>query len=349
MDKNTYLNQWAEKLSVPIEQINAEFDRILLEEKSIHPDLSQEQQELRTLKRLALVYKKQMRSPAEGFEGIILGTSDCVDAIANKRREAIEVFKVDPQSAVAQGITDEDGNPLDTKETWNDGRANVNYGKPLPTNNFLRNVWVLAKSNKDASYRFLSMLLTGEKAKNENIPIFTPVRFMAIDKEDKLNSSQFTNFVIDNKLEMPNELLKLLEEKMDFVAIGEIEKYHASVKDDFNRLACVIGDVSALNLEPTSMGSRVLSLEDADAALEDLDAKGLTCWLPPRINIDFAEGSKIVVIGRTSQGNKKDEQGNRTEELGDVTMNVFGVYAIPEFKVAIPKEVNDITEETLEM
>ena len=345
MDKNEYLKKWAEKLSLPIEQINSEFDRILLEEKEIHKDQPLDQQELRALKRLALVYKKQMRSPAVGFEGIIIGTGDSIDALAKKRREALALFNEDPQSAITQGITDEAGNPLDTREEWSEGRPNQNYGKPLAEHNFLKNVWVVAKqSNTENEPKLYQMLLTGEKAKNEDIPVLKPVRFMAIDKETKLNASQFTNFVVDEKIQLP-EVKKIVEEFIEVVSFGQLEDYHKKNKDDFNRLVCVTGDVSVLNLEPTSMGSRIMHMEDADASLEDLDAKGLTCWLPSRINVDFAEGSKVIVIGRTSQGKKKDENGNLTEQLADVTMNVFGVYALPEFKIELPEDIKPITEE----
>ena len=102
-----------------------------------------------------------------------------------------------------------------------------------------------------------------------------------------------------------------------------------------------------LNLEPTAFGSRIMSIEDSEATLEDLDAKGVTCWLPTRVEVNFAEGSKVIVVGRTAQGKKKDDKGNATEELGDVTLNVYGLYALPEFKIELPDEIKPITEETL--
>ena len=120
-------------------------------------------------------------------------------------------------------------------------------------------------------------------------------------------------------------------------------------KDNFNRVVVTIGDVSLLNLEPTSMGSRIMVLEDTENNLEDLDKKGITCWLPPRIKIDFAEGSRVMVVGRTAQSKKKDDAGEITEELGDVTINVYGIYALPEYKISLPDEILPITEENLEI
>ena len=347
MNKQEYFNKFAEKLSLSTEEVEFEYKNIFEDEQNIHKDLGEEQQEQRALQRLALLYKKQLRSPAIGFEGFIIGMSDCVDTTLRQKREAIELFRTDPQTAISEGITDEEGTPLDTRKEWGEGRQNPKYGKPLPENNFLRNIWGIATS-KTSEPKFFSMVLSGQKATDDTIPLFKPVRFMAIDKGDKLNASTFTNFVIDEKLELPN-FVELIERYAGIQKMSEIEKYHDINKDDFNRLAITIGDISSLNLEPTAYGSRVMSLEDSEASLEDLDAKGITCWIPERIILDFAEGSRILVVGRTAQGKKKDEQSNPTDELGDVTLNVYGLYAIPEFKISLPDEIKEITEESLDI
>jgi len=347
MNKTEYLKKFAEKLSISFEQVESEFNEILKEEKEIHKDLPFEQQEMRALKRLSLVYKKQMRSPAVGFEGIIIAASDSVDIVAKQKREALEQYKNDPQNAIMEGVTDEEGTPLDTRATWSTGNANPRFGKPLPEHNYLRNIWVIATLAKsEESPKLYQMILSGDKA-NDELPIFKPTRFMAIDKGDKLNASTFTNFVVDETLNLP-KINELVLQFLDKTKLSELESYHNLNKDDFNRLVVVEGDVSMLNLEPTSFGSRVLVLEDSEASLEDLESKSLTCWVGENIDIDFAEGSKIMVIGRTSQGNKKDAEGNKTEELADVTMNAFGVYALPDFKIELPKDIEPLTEENLE-
>jgi len=72
----------------------------------------------RALNRLKLIYKKQLRSPAVGFEGIVLGAEEPRDMNARLIRDAIGMFKLNPQAAVSQGVTNEDGQPLDTRATW---------------------------------------------------------------------------------------------------------------------------------------------------------------------------------------------------------------------------------------
>ena len=224
------------------------------------------------------------------------------------------------------------------------------FGKPLPETNYIRNVWGIAKKKKDAAPKLFQMSITGSKASNI-LPVFKPVRFMAIDKSQeptayKLNSSQFTNFVVDTNLNLP-KYKDLVNNVLGLTKISALEDYHKLNGTDFNSIVCIEADVSLLNLEPTAFGSRIMQIDDPEASLEDLDVKGLTCWLPPRINIDFAEGSKVLVVGRTGQGKKKDNAGNVTDELGDVTMNVYGIYALPEWKISLPEEIQPISEEDI--
>ena len=69
-------------------------------------------------------------------------------------------------------------------------------------------------------------------------------------------------------------------------------------------------------------------------------------WIPPRINIDFGEQSKVICLGRTGQGKKLDENRQPTDEPGDVMINVFGLYTLPEYK--IEPNIKEITEEKIE-
>ena len=342
-------------MSIPINEIEQEYNALLLDEKEIHKELDLETQKQRALQRLAYIYKKQLRSPAVGFEGIIIGVSDCVDIIAKQKREAIALYRNDPQTAIAEGITDEEGIPLDTKREWANGRQNPNYGKPLPENNFLRNIFGVATKIKslDNKPKFFSMTINGEKANNENIPMFTPIKFMAIDKSQtsevySLNSSQFTNFMICDDLILP-PIKTIIKDYCGNVIVDlkNLNQYHDVTKNNFNRIVIVEGDVSNLSLEQTSMNNKVMTIEDINSI--DLDSKGVTCWIPPRYDIDFAEGSKVIVVGRTNQGKKKDEHGDVTEELGDITLNVMGIYVLPEYKISQPKEIKTLIEDDFEL
>ena len=345
MEIKEYLKKFAEQLSITIEECEKDYNNFLNEFDDVENPDSQK----RALHKLTLYYKRQLRSPAIGFEGIVIGVGDTIDTVARQKREAQELYRTDPQLAVTQGVTDEQGIPLDTRKEWSTGTPNPRFGKALPENNFMKNIWILAKkSGSEDDLKFYNMVLSGKLTEQEDIPIFKPVRFMAIDKEDRINPSSFTKFQIDETINCP-EIKQLLDNYLKVLKIKELESYHLINKEDLGRLCCVEGDVSMLNLEPTAFGSRVMVLEDLEASLEDLEAKSLTCWTPERINLDFAEGSKVIVVGRTAQGYQKDDQGNKTEELGDISLNVFGVYAIPEHKIELPEEIKPITEDHLEI
>lgn len=343
--KEEYFKQWSEKLSISISDIEKEFNIVYKEIESEMSDISNEDKNQAALTRLAISYKKMLRSPAVGFEGIIIGAEETRDFIAKQRKEAIDFFKENPQLAISQGAVNEDGIPLDNRETWNNGNVNNGYGKPLPANSFMRKVYgVAGKTIGDNKKQFFTLTINGEKC-NQDIPLMKSLRFMAIDKSEEdsknylLNASAFTEFKIDESIELP-EIKELVKEYMDTVQFSDLESYHKENKDDFNRIVAIEGDVSLLNLEPTSVGSRIMTIEDGEDMM-NLDSKGLTCWVPGNIEIDFSEGSKVCVIGRTSQGKLKDDQGNLTEEDGDVSMNVFSI--IPLTKISIPKV--DLIEE----
>jgi hypothetical protein len=352
--KEEYFKEWSDKLSISITDIEKDFNNFLTEENEVHKDLSADERTSRALNRTALHYKRLLKTPATGFEGVIIGVGDCVDMVAKQRLAAITLFKTSPQEAVTNGITDENGVPLDTKEKWGE-KINPNFGKPLPEHNYIRNLYGIAikKKVKDDKPKLFTMTLTGAKAEDETIPIFAPVRFMANDNIKLstencyvLRQSTFTKFDIDKTLILPEfgELIKSVL-KDSFVELKNLTAYHTANKDNFNRLVITEGDVSSLNLEPTAFGSRIMTIDDEALALENIEgADGITCWLSNRINIDFAEGSKVIVVGKTNQGKKKDELGLPTEELGNVSINVYGVYALPQYKIAIPK-VEEITEE----
>lgn len=346
-----YFKVWSEKTSLSVEEIESDFNQLQVEEKTKYPNLDEEKLNEKCLQTLALKYKKLLRSPAVGFEGIIIGMSEMNDMVLKMRTDAIKSFNENPQFAVEAGVCNEMGEPLDTRAQWANGKQNLGFGKPLPEHNYIRNIYGIAlKSKSSDKPKYFSMSLNGEKAVNDNIPLFKGIRFMAIDRTPEelkeyqynLNASLFTKFEEDKNLQLqPANLLKGVCDNM-IVPLQKLGEYHSQNKDNYNRIVIINGTVSSLNLEPTAFGTRVMYIDNLED-IENLDAKGATCWVPPRIDVDFAEGSKVFVIGRTTQGKKKDATGQLTEELGDVSINVYGIY--PETKVEVPTEITKLTEE----
>jgi len=63
--------------------------------------------------------------------GLCIGVSPKIDLIALMRKKAQLIWEQNPERAISEGITDEEGNPLDYRPTIF-GRENPNFGKPLP-------------------------------------------------------------------------------------------------------------------------------------------------------------------------------------------------------------------------
>lgn len=279
---------------------------------------------------------------------MIFAATDKRDLVANLRKTASMAFLEDPQNAIATGLTDEYGVPLDPRPTWSTGNPNPGFAKPLAEHSYIRTLYGIAlkSSDEEAKPMFFTLTLRDKVAENDNIPMYKSVKFRAIDKSTDttsytMNASMYTTFEeINLDLPSPTELITKFCSELT-VNMDELNDYHEANKADYNRMAIVKGDVSTLALEATSTGNRRLVIESEDI-IDNLDAAGVTCWIPPHINLDFAENSKIIVFGSTSQGFKY-ENGAKTDELGDVMLNAFGVYAIPEYKVQI--ETEEITEE----
>ena len=93
METKIYFEKWSEKLSIPIGEIQTEYDKLVTNEKEIHKDLTEEEQQTQALKRLALLYKKQLRSPTIGFEGMVIGVGDLFDTVRKMRETGMDAFR----------------------------------------------------------------------------------------------------------------------------------------------------------------------------------------------------------------------------------------------------------------
>ena len=68
------------------------------------------------------------------WRGLCLGVSAMRDILAGLKAGAMAMYQENPEAAIAQGVVRVEGTkviPLDTRETFGEGRTNPNYGKPL--------------------------------------------------------------------------------------------------------------------------------------------------------------------------------------------------------------------------
>ena len=122
----------------------------------------------------------------------------------------------------------------------------------------------------------------------------------------------------------------LVEHMGGYIAdLFEIENYHDSIRNEPGmKLVVTDGIVSSMNLTPNEKtGNRTMWVEPADAnyGFESEDVPDSTpVWIPSYLSIDFGVGSDVIIVGRTNQTQRKDENGNVLEdEWNPVSINLW--------------------------
>jgi len=324
------------------EELTTEYNRLKTEVQETFKGTPEELDQ-RTLHRTILFFKRHQRSPAKLFEGMILGISRVRDMSEFQIRQALKLYEENPQKAVTDKIVivvNDKPIPLDTREKFASGKSNFNYGKPLPEHNYLRTVYGVVKKGTDNPMWF-RLNINGEKALQEDIPLFKSVQFRALDRTQEtdtqlnLNSSSTTAFVpSDIKLPPVDELLQT--HGVNQVELANLNEWHTTNKDKTNdeRIIITKGFVNHIS-DVYSSGNRMLVLDN----VEDIDFVGVTCWMPNHIPLTISEGCEAYVIGIVNQASKKNDDGSYSDDLENVTINVLGVHT--DEPMANPEDLTD--------
>lgn len=306
--------------------------------KKVLPNLDKISQANRAFVRTKAKYKDELRSPAIFFEGVVMGVSAPFDMVGSVIKAARQAYKVDPQKAIAEGIVDVEGKPLDTRTHFKSGKENRSFGKPLPDHSWIKNVFGIA-SGKDLEPKTFKLVISDDQALEET-PMWVPVTFRANlpdlqpnPNEYKMNPSTRLQFEVLEQSGMP-ELTKLMEDSMlerYKVPLSEVPQYHMRTADDPQRIVIVEGDVSNIAFSPNAVtGNKMLVLDDESLPTEH---PGVTCWVPEHLfeSLNFGKGSRAIVVGQTTEAMFQGEPNH--------LINVLGVYAIPELRIP-PDEVS---------
>jgi len=274
-------------------------------------------------------FGQELRSPALIFEGITLGVTEPFDMVRTARRAAMEAWQENPQNAIAKGICDANGIPLDTKAVFASSKANPNFGKPLPEHSYIRNV--VGVVEHDGKMKLFSMPL-GDKHINVPVIGMMPYTFRA-NVAGKQNDPKVLSLNPYSKIEfavMKADMSEALQDNAALyeshrLALAEIQQFHGRVAGDPQRFAIVEADVMYIDPQPNpNTGNRMIVLADDSLAP---DHPGITAWIPGSIPVDFGSGSRVVLCGQTTETTFQAEEGL------NYIINVTGIYAIPELKV----------------
>jgi len=236
--------------------------------------------------------------------------------------------------------------PLDAVKTWQSGDTNKNYGRPLPKEQHQVRAHFIGQK-EDGETQLWTVQLKNEMAKNFKADCFRMLTFYGLPNEDRnaiygiRNKTLETLSYIDILDEDDprwfdtssyNYEDALVENMGEFVTdLMDIESYHQEIQTQQGlKIAVTDGIVTSMNLTVNkNTGNRVIWIEplDANYGFEDEDMPESTpIWVPSHVDIDFGVGSDIVVIGRTSQSQKKDESGIPIDgEYNPVSINLYGL------------------------
>ena len=253
--------------------------------------------------------------------------------------------------------------PIDNIKSFMSGDVNPHYGKPLPAEEYRSRHHLIAKTDS-GDYQYWTLGLKNDAAKSFEAPCFQWLHLNALFNEDRnaaygIKGRTLSSLRLNTALDPSDDyyvdtkglsMEDLIGECMtNYIGdLLEIEDYHSEIMANPGmKLVITDGIVSSMNLNVNEKTrNRVLWIEPADAAygFEDEDLPESTpCWVPENIDIDFGVGSDIVIIGRTNQSNKKDEDGNFIEdEYNPVSINVFGI--LPRVALGAPTETSEKDE-----
>jgi len=323
MNKQEFFDVCKKKLGMKKEEFEALYKESVEEIKK--RDIPESEIETTAVKRARALLKKQLKSRAEFFEGIIIGKDRITDFGAQKLYdEARRLWKEDPEKAVQDGYVNEDGEPLYLEPDWKKGK------KIILDEAKGRTVFLLAKHTDDTDYKLAFLNLRHDKI-NIETPMFCKVEFRA-NKSQKstdnlyiLNQANVTEFkVIDDKrVDFITLAKKYLKNYL--VNLADLREWYEKHKDDRNRIAIIKGNVSSISITAEGVSNK-MELDDAELAIDaDPDKiETVTCWVPEDLEFDFSEGTiDLVVIGRPDYNTERDE----------IVINVFGMYASDEWLI----------------
>ena len=236
--------------------------------------------------------------------------------------------------------------PIDPVKNWQSGDINKGYGRPLPKEQHQLRAHFIGQE-EDGETQLWTVQLKNEMAKNFKVDTFRMVTFYGL-----ANGERNAIYGIRNKTLETLNYIDVLDEDdprwfetsgydYEEALVGnmgeyvsdlyDLESYHQEIQGQPGlKIAITDGIVTSMNLKVNEKtGNRVIWIEplDANYGFDDEDMPESTpIWVPAHANINFGVGSDIVVIGRTSQSQKKDDSGFPIEgEFNPISINMYGL------------------------
>lgn len=277
--------------------------------------------------RIKTKWNRELNSDADMFEGFIVGAGTPFDAVKNRRKTAKKVFEENPEKAIEEGLTDEEGNPLDNRKKFRSGGKNPNYGDKLPEHNWLRQIiGVYTKVGSDQKPKKFWMTLRGDNATSLDLPIMEAVRFRGNEADAERDGVQIINSIRDMRFNVfdsddikPEIAIDMFSD--DFVNLEDVKDINEN-KLGYDELYATEGWVEYVPTRTPDDQNMRISISNDELGMEQY-----TVWLPDHLKkyVDFEVGSKVWVFGHIRTSMYNDEKTYQ--------VNAWGLYPYPEFRI----------------
>ncbi len=298
------------------------------------------------------------------FFGVILNLSQPRDGIAKRRANSIKKYIEDPEMAISHGYIQEykEGMhrflskdviqvkpvaqndipksaiylpdqkayivPLDERVTWQNGKKNFGYLKPLPLEQWFTNIEGIASEDGTNWLPFKMVFNCGQHINipNTTVPQSKLVRFLAKVKSKEPLVLSYNNKHTKFEL-IEGDINQLNVEVMNFydnISLSDIQNVYESRKTNFDTYSVFGQIVNKWKKEPTEENPYPwISISIIDNTRDE----PFKLLLHPDVSAEFEEQSIVKVWGSLSEGNKWDPELRQQTEEKEITMFVTGVYS----------------------
>ncbi|MFB6236994.1 MAG: hypothetical protein ABEH81_01350 [Halopenitus sp.] len=248
--------------------------------------------------------------------------------------------------------------PLDTRESFNSGDENPNYGMPQDKHQWTRRGLGLFTGGPADDVR-IGNITFRDKISASEPPLYEPVQFKARVDEDEDTGELYINSTSDTEVEPNPDLGENVDKTIDelieehFAGTEYYQEdlqslYEYMAEQNGRRTVVVKSDVISMDLEPNSNNTMRLVLGEMEFDGREMVEHEVTVWVPAwqKEYIDFAVDSRVYVIGRANISAAYDpETGGTSDTEKEVNINAQGLYADPTVKIPREDDTESLEED----
>ncbi|MFC1754491.1 hypothetical protein ACFL96_14040 [Thermoproteota archaeon] len=291
-----------------------------------------EEVEFMTMRKVDLYFRKQTSSrDAVGVSIIVLGHGNITDYGAGKHYEkARKMFEQDPQRAVLEGYTNEQGVPL-----WKDSKIANRNGKPIFVDKEKRrSVYCLARRPEDTTWKVGMLGVSGKAlaSKLEMGKLYETVVIIGKATMEKWNGDRLIMYSTDtsefkNPKEAPEKIRDMVDKYCNDIGI-KFSDIETQARTENAGFFVVKANIVKSSESMPGISNRMI-LSNPDELFFDEDTQ-LTGWVDEDVPLSVVdEALDVYVFADARTYMKKDNDTGQEEEA--IQLNVFGFFATDEY------------------